>query len=382
MLKELYNSLVKLCDSTEAFDYKDFTSKGNGTYRIFTYRLASYSDFLNPSAFECRGSMFKIDPVTKEFISMASRTPKKFFNAYENPFVMFDKNMLTSEVVLAMDKLDGSIVSTYMDDDNVVRTKSHGSLYSDHAINSSELIKNDAEFYKELTQLCSLGWTTNMEYTSPEYRIVLPYQTDDVTVLNVINIESGEYMSPEELKNNYPVLYNKSVYADGNINSNFPKVEYFEDAVNQIRNMKDIEGFVVQLKDGRMCKIKTDWYCSLHHTKDSITIDSRLFKAVLDGGSDDLRQLFSTDKYAIDKIEKMENLVFSCYNSLVQETQDFAEKYKDLDTKEYAKKVQAELSKELNRQGIAFAIHQNKKVDYKDVLHKYMKVILGENDNT
>lgn len=378
MSKELYNSLVNLCDSTEAFDYKDFESIGSGTYRIFTYRLASYSDFLSPAAFECRGSMFEIDPVTKEYIRFAARTPKKFFNAYENPFVMFDKNMKSTEVQLVMDKLDGSIISTFIDNDNVLRTKSHGSLYSEHAINCNELLKENSDFYKEATVLTSSGWTINMEYTSPAFRIVLPYQKDDITVLNVINTSTGEYMLPEDLKANYPVLFNKSVYKIGTIHPAFPKTELFIDAVEEIRKMKDIEGFVVQLKDGTFCKIKTDWYCSLHHTKDSITIDSRLFAAVLDGGSDDLRQLFSTDEYAVKKIEKMENLVFSCYNKLVQETHEFFEKYKNLEKKEYAMKVKAELSSELNRQGIAFALHQNKNVDYKEVLRKYMKVILGE----
>ena len=374
--KKIFDDLMKLTSENDAFMWKDFVSEGGGTFRIFSYRLASYSDFLEPSALECRGTMFHVSEAG-EFIGIASRTPMKFFNAYENPFTMFDKSTLSSEIAVVMDKLDGSIISTFMDVDFEVRTKSHASLNSDHAKNSNVLLQNDRDFYNEVHYAESMGYTVNMEYTSPEYRIVLPYQEDNLTVLNLRHRSTGELLVGNRLKQFSPVLYARSVFAKcGEIDPSFPMKETLYDSIEATRSMQDIEGFVLILKDGRMCKIKTDWYCALHFTKDSINVDSRLYEAVITGASDDLKQMFSTDAYSIKKIEKMEQLIFSCYNKLVHDSESFYEANKHLERKEYALKVQSELPNELGKPGIVFSLYNQKPVDYKAIMMKYMKDVL------
>lgn len=378
----IFNDLMNLTATNDAFMWKDFKSVGGGTFRIFTYRLASYTDFLSPSALECRGTMFEIskhDHDTGSYLRVASRTPQKFFNAYENPFTMYDKTTLSSEISVVMDKLDGSIISTFMDVDFVVRTKSHGSLDSEHAYNSTALLHKDKEFYEEVFQAEMFGYTVNMEYTSPEFRIVLPYQEDDLTVLNLRHRANGSLLIGKELEAQFPLLYARSVFAKyGEIDSTFPMHETLYDSIEAVRTITDIEGYVLILNDGRMCKIKTDWYSALHFTKDSINVDSRLYEAVIAGGSDDLKQLFGTDPYSLKKIEKMEQLVFSCYNKLVHDVETFVEANKHMERKDYALKVQAELPNELGKPGLAFNLYNSKPVDYKNTMLKYMKDVLKE----
>ncbi len=374
--KQIFDDLMNLTSKNDAFMWKDFTSVGGGLFRIFSYRLASYSDFLEPSALECRGSMFKVS-TEGEYIGMASRTPMKFFNAYENPFTMYDKDTPSSEIAVVMDKLDGSIISTFVDADYQVRTKSHASLNSDHAINSTAILHADKEFYNEVHYAESMGYTVNMEYTSPEYRIVLPYQEDNLTVLNLRHRETGELLIGERLKEFSKVLYDRSVFAKhGEIDATFPMKETLKESIDAVRAMADIEGYVLILKDGRMCKIKTDWYCALHFTKDSINVDSRLYEAIITGASDDLKQMFSTDLYAIKKIEKMEQLIFSCYNKLVHDVETFYNENKHLERKDYALKVQSVLPNELGMPGLAFGLYASKPVDYKAQMLKYMKDVL------
>lgn len=376
--EQIYNDLVALVASHDAFMYKDFVSPGGGTYRIFSYRLASYSDFLEPNALECRGSMFKID-ADGNYVGIAARPPKKFFNAYENPFTMFPKSTLSTEIEVVMDKLDGSIISTFIDDDFVLRTKSQASLFSDHALNSTKMLRANKEYYDDVYHAELLGYTVNLEYTSPEYRIVLPYQEDHLTVLNVRHRQTGEMLVGEKLKEAFPALYERSVSAKfGNIDSTFPMKETLMDSINACRTMTDIEGYVIILKDGSICKIKTDWYSALHFTKDSINVDSRLYGVVLNGASDDLKLMFSTDAYSIKKIEKMEQLVFSCYNKLVHEVETFVEANKDLERKEFALKVQKEIPNELGKPGLIFNLYNSKPVDYKEIMLKYMRDVLVE----
>lgn len=372
----VFNQLMALTEKNDAFMYKDFISPGGGFFRIFSYRLASYSDFLEPSAFECRGSMFKIDE-NGDFVGWASRTPMKFFNAYENPFTMYDPNTLSTEIDVVMDKLDGSIISTFVDIDYVIRTKSHSSLHSDHAYNSTKLLNDDKDFYNEVYYAESLGWTVNMEYTSPKYRIVLPYSSDSLTVLNLRNRQSGELLVGNRLKEFSKVLYERSVFHKyGEIDKTFPMKETLKESIDAVRDMTGIEGYVLILKDGRMCKVKTDWYCALHFTKDSINVDSRLYESIINGGSDDLKQMFSDDPMSISKIEKMEQLVFSCYNKLVHDVETFVAENKHLERKEYALKVQQALPNELGKPGLAFSLYNSKPVDYKGIMLKYMKDVL------
>ena len=374
-MKKLFDELMELCSSTEAFTYKDFTTDAGGIYRIFSYRLASYTDFLKPSALECRGSMFRINE-NGEFISIASRTPKKFFNAYENPFTMFSTETMTEEVEVIMDKLDGSIISTFVDVDFKVKTKSHTSLTSEHAVNTTKMIVEDKELYNELFYIESLGYTVNFEYTSPKYRIVLPYQEEKLTVLNCRHKVTGELILGDKLKELSPVLYNISVF---NQKHNFPiTVQCLHEAIGQIRQMKDIEGFVCIMKDGTMFKIKTDWYVSLHLSKDNVSVPSRLFEVVLNGASDDLRQQFETDDFVKKEIDKMEQIVFSTYNSLIDETETFYENNKHLDKKSFALAVKSDIKNELGKPGILFNLYNNKPVDYKEILLKYKKTILEE----
>lgn len=376
-MKELFANLMKITEDTDsAFYFKDFNSVGGGLYRIFAYRLANYTGFLQPDALECRGTMFEIDAAGNP-IRIAARTPQKFFNAYENPLAMYDKDMLASEIVVSMDKRDGSIISTFRDNDGVLRTKSHGSLHSEHAQNSTAMIQADDVLKENIDIADKAGYTVNLEYTSPEYRIVLPYQKDELVVLNLRHRDTGKLLLGEELKDTFPVLYARSVFEGcGDIHPTTPVRVLLSEVIDDIRKMTDIEGYVLILKDGRTCKVKTDWYCALHFTKDSITVDSRLYEAVLEGASDDLRQMFSTDPYSINKIEKMEQLVFMCYNKLVSDVESFYDANKHLDRKAYALSVQSTLPNELGMPGLAFNLYNGKTVDYKGMMQKYMQDVL------
>lgn len=373
-MRELYDDLNALV--SDAFYHKDFVSKGSGTYRIFSYRLASAADFEERNALESRGIMFEIDADTKEPIRIASRTMKKFFNAGETQELQFKKDVPFSTIKCVMPKLDGSVIATFMDNDGIIRTKSNSSLESEHAYYSTEMIHANDKLHDAIICAEAAGYTVIMEFTSPEYRIILPYQKDELTVLRIIHRESGESIMGSDLKEKFPVLYEFSVFGDKDIHESFPVCSTLVQSIAAVREMEEIEGYVVVLQDGTTFKLKTDWYCNLHFTKDSIIIDSRLFKAVLDGSSDDLRQLFENDEYALKKVEKMENLIFLCYNKLEEDVTTFYEKYKHLDQKTYAMKVLGELSKDMNRQGLAFNLYNGKPVDYKEVLLKYMKNVL------
>lgn len=329
----LYTNLMHLVATNDAFFFKDFVLE-NIAYRIFNYRLSSYSDFCLPSALECRGVMFEV--VDDVAIRLASMPMEKFFNIGENPFTM-DLDFSDNNVVGIMAKMDGSLISTYLHNGNL-RLKTKGSLFSDQAVAAMTwLDREENAFFKDVLELYTMaGQTVNLEYTAPTNRIVVGYSTERLTVLNVRDTTTGQYVSRQEVESH-----------------RLPKIiDYWVDYVtpvdtasfvSSIPEMQDkIEGFVIELKSGQKVKCKTIAYISLHHTKDSINMPRRLFECVINETSDDLRSLFADDECALGLIKDMEDRVVHRFDGIIKTVEQFYNENKMLSRKDYAIKGQTE----------------------------------------
>jgi hypothetical protein len=63
------------------------------------------------------------------------------------------------------------------------------------------------------------------------------------------------------------------------------------------------KAYVYTFKDGTMVKVKTDWYKTLHHLKDSVNATRHLFEAVIDERIDDVKAMFASDQFTMDRIQ-------------------------------------------------------------------------------
>lgn len=347
--KQLYADLMNLVATNEAFYFQDFNLDGT-TYRIFNYRLASYTDFLLPNAVECRGVMFEVNG--NEAVRLAALPMEKFFNLNENPMTM---GLDLTQVVAIQEKADGSLMSTYMHNGQL-RLKSKGSLFSEQALAAMKWLDRaeNLQLATLLTAWTGQEWTVNLEWCSPEHRIVLGYMNPTLKVLNMRYNPTGVYsqdLGPFE------------GWAVENVETNDPAA-----FVASIPAMTDVEGYVVRLASGQRVKVKCDWYLSLHHAKDSVNNPRRLFEAILDEGIDDLRSLFFTDAVAMKMIDEMQVKVDHVYNSMVKAVESFYEANKDLDRKSYAIKGQQDQSLvdgKLLYFGLAMNLYLGKTNDYK-----------------
>lgn len=353
----LYDSLYELVEASEAFFYKDFV-KDDRTYRIFNYRLASYTDFLQEGALECRGIMFD---VTDEPL-LVSRPMEKFFNLNENPMTM---DLDLSTVVDVELKADGSLISTYIHN-NELYLKSKGSLESDQAIAAMAFLDRpeNAKFKMELFLIAVLGNTINMEWCAPDNRIVLAYMEPQLTVLNIRNNNTGGYVNKSVIREHANPVYAETLdrWIDDLV------VDDPVTFVASIPSMEDVEGYIVRLESGQRVKIKTEWYLVQHRAKDSINSPRRLFEAVLEEATDDLRSLFHDDPLVIKLIEEMELKVDGIYNHVVDQVERFYERNKTLERKDYAILGQKELDKRIF--GLAMSKFLGRDVDYKAFMKK------------
>lgn len=372
----LYNQLMTLVETSEkkAFFFADQELSGI-TYRIFNYRLASYTDFMQPGALECRGIMFRMDTNDAgELVmdSLASHPMQKFFNIDENPSTMgLDYSTLTR----IMDKADGSLISTFLDinphDSGKVwlGIKSKGSLHSEQAQDTREYLgqEENREFCEELIDLALSGITANMEWCAPHNRIVIGYDKPHLVVLNARNNNTGEYVNTDSdyFRFRYPVTSTMLVKEFEISHFGYDDATYF---VESIAGMTKIEGFVLEI-GGQFVKKKTDWYVKLHQNKNDVNCNKRLFDVVLNEASDDMRSLFHDDQMMLDRIEQMEQLVFGVYNNFVSTVETYAADNRELSRKDYAIKGQQCLTK--TQFGVAMMLYVDRPVDYKSVISKH-----------
>lgn len=324
-MQELYDNLMALIvpGNFTNFFYKDFKTIQGTDVRIFSYNYASYTDWLKADALESRGIMFEMS--NGKPVRIMSRPMQKFFNLNENPFT---SDLDLTQISFGMDKMDGSLVSSYVDKGEVA-LKSKASINSTQAIEASNLLwaYQYTDLRKRILELAEDGFTCNFEYVAPTNRIVIAYPEKALVLLNVRNNETGEYVEYRELLSD-PVLRPFLV------NAITPQGDP-EEMIEEIRNLQDTEGYVFVMNDGLIFKLKTYWYSNLHRVKNTLNNNEALFSVVVGGGSDDIKSLFD-DEVSKTKIEKFESIFFEYLNKAIIELTNFHNTHRGIERKDYA----------------------------------------------
>lgn len=326
-IKSLFDNLMNLCsDDSNTFFFVDTTSSMQSKFRIFSYYIASYSEWLKPDALECRGIMFELDDNNNP-IRIAARPPKKFFNLFENPFT---EDIKDDQVGLAFKKEDGSLISSFIDKGELF-LKSKGSLFSQQVLDSQKWLYDERRkpLLECLKWYAENGITINMEWVSPDNRVVLTYEEPRLIILNARHNITGEYIDLEDLVKDQTI---NQYMVD-----NHP-FETINELIEEVQELKDQEGYVVYNSKGAepVFKIKCPWYVHLHSVKSSVSSDKNLWEAVAEGVSDDIKALFETDKASLDRIAKFESIYKKQFSFVYKTAIDIYNKLRGNSRKDYA----------------------------------------------
>lgn len=335
---QLYNNLLTISNDSRkdnAFYYtdQDVISENNSEkykgwkYRIFLYQIAQFSDWLiNEDTFWSRGTMFLLNEKDEpqELVCLSMR---KFFNLNENPLSMVSERLLNEDITIT-EKRDGSLMESYINVDGELKLKSKGSTKSEHCIAAMKLL--DSEKYSTLKSYLDfwtrLGETVDLEWTSPNNRIVIGYDTDELHILSI---------QDRLLVKQHTIDILNDIEKVKDINKLIVK-QLNKSVLNTVSTDRGIEGYVIEFNDGQRIKIKTDTYCLLHKTKDSISTPKNLYESCLNDSSDDLKAMFIGDDITIKQIEEMEQKASIDLNTIKQECNIFYQANKHLDRKDYA----------------------------------------------
>lgn len=284
-----YEDCLEICNKNPAFYESKFEFDG---YKIsmFNYRIAKYSDFISPlpgreiCGKEMRGLTFvfnKDGSLFKRYILL-----EKFFNLNQTPESEYSviSNLSIKQVNF---KEDGSIASFIKLPNGKVIGKSKMSMESEQAVQITRLYNNNIKIKKFVDWTLENDIIAIFEYVSPNNKIVLKYESDDLILLRMRDNNTGEHLdlikfmdqigdikiAPFEDENSLDVLMSKSKTETGR------------------------EGWIVTFDNGLMVKIKTEEYLNLHGLyTDELNRENSLIKLIIDGTIDDIFPQISEDK--------------------------------------------------------------------------------------
>ena len=222
---------------------------------------------------ECRGIIF--DSKTGDIIR---RPFHKFFNVNEREETL-DRRVDLSNGHAILEKLDGSMIAPFIVDGQLIWGTKMGA--TDVAKPVEEFVDDD---YIDFAVFCiSNGMTPIFEWCSRKQRIVLDYGSEDQLILTAVrNMTTGEYVK----------YFTLSKWAS---EYNIPIVRAFEPQTDMkafleyVRDLEDLEGFVVRFDDGHMLKLKCHWYIQIHKAKEAILQDRNIVELILEEHLDDVK---------------------------------------------------------------------------------------------
>jgi RNA ligase len=313
------NMFPNITQITDLLPYIDGNSqfrvqKQSNGHTVVCYMLQDEDTFTGENeeyAKECRGITFD------ENGYISSRTMHKFQNVGENEFTQFDV-IPWDDIYRVTDKRDGSMI-TFVSVNGEVVGKTKKTFTSAEAIAATKLLKANPTQLAWVEYLLANHITPTFEFTSPRFPIVLQYEKDELTLLQVRKNVTGEYavftdendFYFESEKGNqvqrvyvspFPVV--KSLFSQFVVDGKFDAQGLIELAKTET----GIEGWIVQARNGAMWKVKTKWYCDLHHAVTFVRWRD-IAKAVIDETSDDLKAAFSLVGKDIQPIVKVENTI-------------------------------------------------------------------------
>lgn len=231
---------------------------------------------------ECRGLIFHKDG------TIARRAFHKFFNVGETDETM-PENLDISVPHMVLEKLDGSMVGPFIShlDGNVFWASMRGSHdYNDRL----GAIYNGTDYEALVRAADTQGLTAIFEFCSLENRIIVEYGETQMVLLALRHRETGAYSSRTDLMalaaaHNIPVVQPLPHPA-----------KTIDELIPYIRRLEGKEGSVISFEDGRLVKLKGEWYSQLHKLLANFEFEKDIARLILSGNQDDMLGILNAER--------------------------------------------------------------------------------------
>lgn len=214
----------------------------------------------------------------------------KFFNLNENKFSTIPWRTIEDNFKQINEKIDGSLVVPIKINENYY-IKSMKSIDSDVSKECQIYFDKNLDIRQHARKKIEEGFSPIYEYVSPSCRIVLNYPEPKMIYLGCRNMKTGEIILP--------------IKGIDDLLVSIPQTFTITEAVEFVKQ-KGVEGIVITLDNGYMCKMKSEEYFELHKLMFNFSV-KHILEKIKDNKIDDL--LPSLKKYNLnDKIKQIEVL--------------------------------------------------------------------------
>lgn len=178
---------------------------------------------------------------------------------------------------------------------------------SDTAVNANAFA-NSKPNYIRFAEFCNnVGITPIFEWCSNKNRIVISHPEDKLVLLAARYNQSGKYM-PRDILSGFAIW------------CKIPMVEHhtnleFDSLVGNVKDIRDIEGFIVQFKNGDMIKLKTDEYLRIHKARETVTNERALAELFIENKLDDIKPSLTEDDLKV--VTDFESLISEKINAKI-----------------------------------------------------------------
>jgi T4 RnlA family RNA ligase len=325
-----YEDCRLICDTHDNFIFYESKHKEDGfDISIFNYRLSTFQNFENPvpdrpdiKGYEMRGLTFvfrKDGSLYKRYLLL-----DKFFNLEQTPCSMYSV-VKDYKIKNIYNKEDGSIASFVRLPNGKVLGRSKTSFQSDQAIEIQKIYEKDGQI-KQFVDFCmDEDIVPIFEFVSPQNRIVVPYANTELILLRMRDNKTGEYLN----------ISDYSDKLDGISVAASDEGKTLEDLINLKNVIEGKEGWIIQFENGKMVKLKTNWYCDLHglYTND-LQRENTLIKFIVQETIDDVLSQIN-DSTKEKEVEKITGIINRYIKNTSDEVDDLISKYSG-DIKDFA----------------------------------------------
>ena len=239
---------------------------------------------------EARGIMF-----CAETGHIVARRYHKFFNLNELPECALE-NIDFARPHIILEKLDGSMITPF----SLTSSADSGRLRWGTKMGETNVAKPVIDFVAANPQYASLakhllqqGKTPILEWCSRQNRIVVDHPVDRLVLTAIRSNISGQYMSYHdmvEMAKEYNIEVVQALEGQPQVGQD---VQAF---VDMVRQLQDVEGFVVRFDNGCMIKVKTLEYLKLHKIKELFESEKNVWAMILDDKLDDILPVVKDEK--------------------------------------------------------------------------------------
>lgn len=191
-------------------------------------------------------------------LELVSLPFQKFYNVNEREETQLHALDMKQPLTI-MEKLDGTMIHLFEVGGNII-SGTRGSV-GEYYYNDKAMMFVQKAHHHKILQLIKMGYTPMFELLlqeEDEYGQTVRYQEEDLRLIAIRHRETGAYVHPTELQR---------VATDLGVQSaTYYREKNMYDILEEQKNVKNFEGWVVYFEDGTMVKLKAEDYLKLNYT--------------------------------------------------------------------------------------------------------------------